>query len=309
MFLHALIVNRRNPARVLTTGLALAAAIGPFVFFYQLSGRLSAQSGTWLDRFGSNLFNLNQFVIPAVVFVAAIVVLGWRWRKLADAERRLVLVGIGVLLALTVWVPSVAPMSFLRYTITAAPIGCMVTAWTLVRGFGARPVLIGLTAALLALTPWASTVLERLAPAPDLRSNGALVRPELSAMIRNVFRTRRDPNQLVVEWLRQHSEPTDEILINYEDLPLMYYLPNPVRGGIAAFRVEDDARTPPAFAIFRQSVSFVHWPVFQREMNRHRWAPVSLKAPDVPWGNNPDPFGQLQDPETARDLLIVRRRD
>jgi hypothetical protein len=200
-------------------------------------------------------------------------------------------------------------MSFLRYTITAAPIGCMVTAWTLVRGFGARPVLIGLTAALLALTPWASTVLERLAPAPDLRSNGALVRPELSAMIRNVFRTRRDPNQLVVEWLRQHSEPTDEILINYEDLPLMYYLPNPVRGGIAAFRVEDDARTPPAFAIFRQSVSFVHWPVFQREMNRHRWAPVSLKAPDVPWGNNPDPFGQLQDPETARDLLIVRRRD
>ena len=37
-----------------------------------------------------------------------------------------------------------------------------------------------------------------------------------------------------------NAAPNDEILINYEDIPLMYYLPNPIRGGISAFRVEDD---------------------------------------------------------------------
>ncbi len=309
MFLYALIVKRRNRTSVLITGLALAAATAPFVFFYRLSGRLSTQSGTWAERFGQNLFNLDHFVIPAVVLAAAIVVLGWRWRRLADAERRLVLVCVGVLLGLTVWVPTVAPMSFLRYVIMAAPIGCLLTAWVLVRGFGPRPALVGIAAAVMAVTPWASTPLQGLAPVPVVRPGGALVRSELAALVRNVFLTRRDPNQRVVEWLRQNAQPTDEVLINYEDLPLMYYLPNPIRGGIASFRAEDDAKTPPRFVILRRSVGFVHWPVFQREIARYRWDVIPLNAPDVMWGNNPDPLGQIQDPDSARDLFIGRRRD
>ena len=309
MFLHALIVKRRNPGTVLISGLGLAAAIAPFVFFYQLSGRLATQSGTWADRFGQTLFNLNQFVIPAVMLATGIVVLVWRWRRLADAERRLVVVSVGLLLTLTVWVPAVAPMSFLRYVIMAAPIGCLLIAWTLVRAFGKRPALAGIAAAVVALTPWASRPLEGLAPAPVMRPGGSLVRPELTALVRGVFRTRRDPNQLVVEWLRQNAQPTDEVLINYEDVPLMYYLPNPIRGGIAAFRAEDDAKTPPRFAILRRSVGFVHWPVFQREIARYKWDMIPLNAPDVMWGNNPDPMGQIQDPGTAPDLLIARRRN
>jgi hypothetical protein len=199
-------------------------------------------------------------------------------------------------------------MSFLRYVILAAPIGCLVMAWSIVRGFGERPALAGMAAAVLAVTPWASMPFDSLAPAPALRSGGTLVKPELTALMRGVFRRRRDPNQLVVEWLRQNAQPTDEILINYEDLPLMYYLPNPIRGGIAAFRAEDDTKTPPKFAILRRSVGFVHWPVFQREVSRYQWDPVPLHAPDVMWGNNPDPYGQIQDPNTTPDLLIARRR-
>ena len=309
MFLHALVVNRGNSRTVLVPGLALAAAIAPFVFFYQLSGRLSTQNMTWHDRFGLNLFNLNQFVIPAIVLAAAMVVLAWRWRILADAERRLIVVSIGLLFALTLWVPTVAPESFLRYVIMAAPIGCLVTAWLLVRAFGSRPVPITIAAAFLAITPWASAPFEHLAPLPVLRPGGVLVKPELRALAYSVFRERKDPNRLVVEWLRQNAKPTDEILINYEDLPLMYYLPNPVRGGVAAFRAEDDAKTPPRFAILRRSVVFVHWPVFQREIARYQWDPASLSAPDVVWGNNPDPFGQIQNPATVKDLYIARRRD
>lgn len=81
------------------------------------------------------------------------------------------------------------------------------------------------------------------------------------------------------------------------------------RGGIAAFRVEDDAKTPPRLVVLRRSVGFVHWPVFLREVQRYNWLPAPLKAPDVIWGNNPDPLGQTQDPTRAQDLFIARRAE
>jgi hypothetical protein len=83
--------------------------------------------------------------------------------------------------------------------------------------------------------------------------------------------------------------PEDEILVNYEDIPLMFYTNNPIRGGIPCFRVEDSRRAPPRFLIYRKSVSFVHIPVFAREIRRYRWRPVHSGAPDIPWGNIPEP--------------------
>jgi hypothetical protein len=62
---------------------------------------------------------------------------------------------------------------------------------------------------------------------------------------------------LVIEWLQKNAAPSDEILINYEDKPMMFYLPNPIRGGVSAFRVEDDAQTPARFVVLRRSVGFV----------------------------------------------------
>ncbi|MEZ4654228.1 MAG: hypothetical protein R3E12_11730 [Candidatus Eisenbacteria bacterium] len=41
--------------------------------------------------------------------------------------------------------------------------------------------------------------------------------------------------------------------------------------------------------VVRRSVPFLHWPVFQREIARYQWAPAPVHAPDVPFGNNPDP--------------------
>jgi hypothetical protein len=58
----------------------------------------------------------------------------------------------------------------------------------------------------------------------------------------------------------------------------------------------------------RHSVDFVDWPLFDREVARYRWQPVPLKAPDVMWGDNPDPMGN-DDPNTAPNLYIARRVD
>lgn len=309
LFLHAAFRFKDRLWQAVIPAVVLAIAVAPFVSYYQLQHRLSVQVGTWSARFGENLSNLNQFVVPIALLVGAASILVIRRRRLAPGEQRVVVLSVAILAALAVWVPSVAPAAFLRYVVMATPLGCFVAAWLFVGLAPVRQPWLGwVGAAVLIATPWFSTPLDVVAPPSRPLVHGVVFRAELSTLIRDVFKPRKDPNRMVVEWLKQHANPTDEILINYEDAPLMYYLPNPIRGGIAAFRAEDDSTTPPAFAVIRRSVPGVHWPVFIREVGRYQWDEVSTGAPDIAWGNNPDPIGKIQDPDVAKELFLARRR-
>jgi hypothetical protein len=249
---------------------------------------------------------MNHYVIPAIALIAAVLLLFRQGRRVAGAERRLVSLSLLILFALLVWVPTAAPVAYVRYVVMAAPAGCIVIAWLVVRGLASwRPIARWATVAILLFTPWLSLPLDPVAQRPVWRPN-VIVRPEFERLLGEVFVPRPDPNRAVVEWLRQHASPGDEILVNYEDAPLMYYLPNPIRGGIAAFRVEDHAKGPPRFAVLRRTVQFVHWPVFMREASRYEWEAVTIDGPDVTWGNNPDPFGLVKDPRAAPALKIGR---
>ncbi|MGB8889641.1 MAG: hypothetical protein WCC87_23155 [Candidatus Korobacteraceae bacterium] len=307
LFVDAFIAQRRQVWRPFLVGVALTAAMAPFIYYFELWRRASKPVGSWSDRFQVNLFNMNEYLVPVLVVLAAIVMLKMRWQTLAETERRLVVIAIAILVAYSLWVPLAVPYSFLRYVIIITPVGCLLAAWVLVRGCEGRIGLAWAGAAVLILTPWLSKPLHPFIQRPPWYRSGAILKPELSTAVTEIFGNRPDPNRLVVEWLRQNSQPGDEILINYEDVPLMFYLPNPIRGGVAAFRVEDDSKSPPEFLILRQSVRFVHWPIFRRELLRYQWQQIPLEAPDVPWGNNPDPMAESQDPDQANSLYIARR--
>jgi len=308
LFLEALVADRRAFRRTLTAGAILAATLLPFIFFYDLWHRGSYAEETWLDRFRLNFFNTNEYVAPFLVVLAAIFMLAANWKSLAAAERRLIAVGCAILVALTLWIPTVTVLSFVRYAIIAVPVGAMLTAWVLVRAFGQRRWLACAAAPVLVFTPWLSLPLRAVVAPPDWWEGSVWYRVELNDARARIFGNQPDPNRLVIDWLRKNAAPSDEILINYEDFPLMYYLPNPIRGGIATFRVEDDAKTPARFLVLRRSVEFVDWPVFYREIARYHWISIPLKAPDVMWGNNPDPLGS-DDPGKAKNLLLARRAD
>jgi hypothetical protein len=81
---HALRADWRSAWKPVTAGLALLGAIVPFLFFYRLSHRQSGLLGTWPHRFHGALFNINEYVVPAVVVLAALVVLAVRWRRLPE---------------------------------------------------------------------------------------------------------------------------------------------------------------------------------------------------------------------------------
>jgi len=243
-----------------------------------------------------------------VILIAAIFLLVSRRRTVPAPEAHLVGLAAGVLGALSLWVATVAPMAFVRYVVMAVPLGCIVAAWVLVQMFGRRPLAMWIGVAILVATPWLSIPLDGWAPTERPSSSFTLIRSEWPTVVKEIFVPRPDPNRAVVDWLRQHAAPTDEILVNYEDVPLMYYLPNPIRGGVTAFRAEDDGHTPPAFAVFRRSVPFVHWPVFYREVARYQWDQIPIDGPDVIWGNNPDPDGKIDNLYTAEKLVVGRRR-
>jgi hypothetical protein len=304
LFLEALTFGRSR-WRTIAAGAILGATLVPFVIFYDLLHRGSTADGTWLERFQLNFFNTNEYVVPALVVLAVVFWLVRDWKSVPEGKRRLVVACCGVIVALMLWIPTVTVSSFLRYVIIAAPVGAMLTGWLLARLPQPYP---WCAAAVLICTPWVGLPLRRIAQPPDWWEGSIWYRVELKDVRDEIFSHQPDPNRLVIDWLRKNAKPTDEILINYEDFPLMYYLPNPIRGGIATFRAEDDAKTPPRFVILRYSVDFVQWPVYQRELARYHWEPVPVKAPDVMWGNNPDPIGD-DDPRKAADLYFARRVD
>ena len=68
--------------------------------------------------------------------------------------------------------------------------------------------------------------------------------------------------------------------------------------------------SPPArFVVLRRSVTFVHWSTYQRALGLATYHPLAVHAPDVPWGNSPDPFGHFgRIPfERVGDLLVLER--
>jgi hypothetical protein len=286
---------------------ALAVTIGPFVYYYELWGRRSEPLGSWDSRFLVNALNMNEYVAPVLILIAAAAILKWRLRSFERQESGLIAMILALLVALALWIPSVSVLAFLRYSIIAVSLGAILTAWVLVRAIRST-YLVCSAAALLIATPFASLPLRPLAP-ESWHVSSLWLRAELLALRDGVFIHEPDPNRLVVEWLQKNATPSDEILINYEDLPLVFYLPNPIRGGISAFRVEDDSKTPPRFVILRRSVSFTHWPIFLRELQRWKWEPVPLNAPDIVWGNNPDPMAQNGNSAQAPFLYAGRRID
>jgi hypothetical protein len=309
LFMDSLLARRRTFRQTVTTGVALTAALAPFIYYFEIWNRRMVPARDRHDILMMSLFNMNEYIVPFLLLAAAAILLAWRWRQVAVAERHAVAIACAVVVVLLPWVPLASPEAFLRYVIMAAPLGALLAGWFFVRACPARFAWIAWVGALVMIvTPWMCIPGHSMAALPD-DYKPRVVREELAILSSEVFGSRPDPNRMTVEWFRRNATPADEILINYEDLPLVFYLPNPIRGGIPAFRAEDDAKTPPTFVVLRRSVDFVHKPVFEREVARYRWTEVPVKIPDVIWGDNPDPMMWQNYPDEMTYLYLARRVD
>ena len=270
----------------------VGASVAPFVFFYEMHGRLKDTVYDWHVIQLMLLSLTNRYLLPFVV-LAALAWLFWRRRGCArPGQWRFLGLCVGILFAQLVWMPAVGPYWFYRYVVDMTPLTCLVMAFVSVR-LVRSSALAFLLGALLLFSPLPSLLVEPLIRPPEryrqlLPEPGLALRKELGIYAETLRADAPDPNRAVVEYLRPRLEPGDEVLINYEDTPLMFYLDNPIRGGIPCFRVEDSG--VPRFAVLRPDVTICHWEVYERSFARHRWRKHEMNVPGVTWGNNPDPL-------------------
>lgn len=317
-----------------TTGAAIGAAVfitvGPWVWYYEIFARLKTTVVTWSDKFFGNLFHMNQFIIPAVVFIAAGVLFACKWRTIHPLPRQLILICLLVLPVSLVWVTTVAPWYFHRYIVLLNPLASLLMAWLFVefgrwiargRKTANEPIATAvLLSAIVVLCPLPSNLVSWMIPLDQLTNHplGMLIRPELAVLNNELCKHQNDPNRTVIEWIKAKALPDDEILVNYEDIPFMFYTDNPIRGGVPCFRVEDRS-SEPRFLVIRRSVPFMHWSVYKREIGRYRqelsqykWKRIPLTAPDIPFGNNPDPdslpiWYLSRNGQVLPDLILAER--
>jgi hypothetical protein len=192
-----------------------------------------------------------------------------------------------------------APFPFYRYILPLTTVSAIVTAYAIVEL--AR--LIPKAKDLRPLVPCAvagATLLFSITNLPSRPAGvvfpelhrleyylSSVVRPEIGLLINDLTEDGEDdPNRAAVEFLRLHLQPGDEILCNYEDKPLIFYLQNSIRGGISCFRVTDAGNV--RFAVYRRSAGF-NDSIYLRELGASKWLAHVTKASDIPWGNFPDP--------------------
>jgi hypothetical protein len=299
-------------------GGVLAGAVAPFVVYYRLLDRHKVAWESWDSRLFTQLFNVNQFVVPLVVLAAVGVMLVRRRNSVGPLEVSILAACAAVVAATPLWAATIGPWHYHRYVVQATPVASLLQAWGIAEAASwasrrretrwLRPAAAWALAAFLALSPAASNAVSGAIPADraDLHGLGTLLRPELSFALETVLGTRPDPNREAIELVMARARPGDEVLVNYEDIPFMFYTDLAVRGGIPAFRVTDRSGPPPRFLVLRPNTHFVHWPVFEAEVRRARWLQFPTSTRSVFWGNNPDPTAQGHAPDLP--IIIVAER-
>ncbi|MBX3413617.1 MAG: glycosyltransferase family 39 protein [Pirellulales bacterium] len=304
--LDALVRRRHSILKTLATFAALAVSIAPWVYYYEILSRVKPTVISLEARELGLFFYFNQFLLP-VVLLPVIVWVVWRARREQSIERRQALgVALAIVASLLLWAPLIVPAPHLRYLIGAAPLACLLMAFTfvelasLVTRRATQPVWRAVVAAALAgfvmFVPWLSNAALVFYPSDYwvVSRVGTWLRAEWITFFQDIGGIERDQNGEVVELLQSRLRPGDEILTNYEDIPLMFYLDRPIRGGLAGFRINDTATPPPRFVVIVESAEFLYSATmsnaFRAAIARHTWREVRNDIPAFRTSNCPDPF-------------------
>lgn len=321
LFTYAWIDRGKSPTSIITTFTLSGLAMLPFFFFYEIHreifDRLKASTVSLPLRFLGETFQVNQYVIPTVVIAFAIYLMPNRNDPSFRSERR-VLEPILLFAAMLIIVQSiVVPYPFHRYIVSLTPLAVIVVAWTLITGAKrlspsvAASSGIALAGALiLIVSPILSSPVSSFLPSKvqPQKGIGLFVRPELAYLKSEILGTTLvDPNRATIEFLKERLKPGDEVLINYEDMPAMFYLDANIRGGAPCFRVGERNGPPPRFVIIRRTAQFFpyQWKVVEKFVNQCRLKQIKAGIPDTPWGNCPDPFINYLELGPPKDEALV----
>ncbi len=114
------------------------------------------------------------------------------------------------------------------------------------------------------------------------------------------------PGPAILKYLKTHSQPEDVIVASYGDLPLKYYLPNRILGGLTG----EDLSTlaPPEWLITR---SYRRKNVDQKLyqwIDQGGYEPIEILAPDTPCEFREEPRAHLFATDRQEKNIVIYRR-
>lgn len=95
------------------------------------------------------------------------------------------------------------------------------------------------------------------------------------------------PNEGLIGYLSEHAKPGQTLLVNYEDLPLMFYTDLRVLGGLSGHGLSDGAQ--PDWVVDRK-----HGPYRDQlaaVVGAGSYERIEILYPDIRWENRPEPGG------------------
>ncbi len=325
--LAAVLLYRREMPLWRSLGLSLLIVL--MVVPGMLLFRLKQQSGMLdLTMLGVNLEhyygNILMFMIPLPVALG----LAWHWREifrgrlsfLKDSQERFILFLVLLILFNTAII-SLVPQREHRYQVHLYPLCAILLGWVILRvgrWHKFSGVLLGL---LLVCTNWLCLVPMYwlgIANRPPTNDFHMLTYPNLSLRLYlgELFSTYPDVNASLISFFNTQGRPGDAILTTYGDLPLQFYTPYKVVGGL-------QWRDPPCGGLPRWVVKrfntgtdrqgllnrseelILRYPRLARE-----YEAIVLPYPDEPYGNRADPYHHhfLPPSEPFPKLTIYRQK-
>lgn len=253
-----------------------------------------------LEKYFGGLF---QYLLPLPIALYLL----WRWRRVfwtragipAEPEERfiffLTLIIVGNIILL-----SPAPQCEHRYLVHLYPLCAIILAWVILRAWRYDKIAGALLGFLLLFTNWLYLVPMdwlRIIDRPPLTDQQMLTYPNLplKLFVTELVSGYPDVNRNLIRFFQTQARPGDLILITYGDLPLQFYTPYQIFGGlqgnIPPYRPPDwvvprwDIRWNRAYQL-HDSEKYIK----ERLSLGSDYQAIHLPFADEIFGNNPDPY-------------------
>ena len=277
-----------------------------------------------LERYFGDLF---QFQVALPLAVGIFIYWGWLFfnrkgqqRLAEDPEVRFTLF-LGLIIIFNILILSLAPQSENRYLVHLYPLCAIITGWIICKIFAYQKFSGVVLALLLLFTNWL-----QILPLPGLpfyyrpvdNNPYMLTYPNipLKLYLSELMHPYPDTNKNLINFFRAHARPGDTILTTYGDLPLQFYTPFKVIGGLEA-RVPPKGK-PPQWMVKRWHTRWNRQYRLNDSENyikrqlRHpeNYETIVLPFEDEAFGDRPDPYFHRFLPEASpmNRLTIYRLR-
>jgi hypothetical protein len=323
----ALLVYRRElPVyRTLFLSVLIVALTLPGLFLFRLQQQSGMLNFTLVPRYLELYFaDLFQFMVPLPVVLGLL----WRWRGAAlcreglpgDPEEKFVMF-LSLIILGNIAIIALVPQRQHRYLLHLYPLCAMLLGWAVIRVYRYQKfsgVLLGL---LLLFTNWLHLVPMDwlgIANRPPRTDFHMLTYPNLplKLYLTELFSSYPDVNQSLIRFFQREGRPGETILVTYGDLPLQFYTPFKVVGGLQ-WRQTPPGDLPPWVVkrcdtrlnreklLSRSEELILHYPRLFQD-----YQAIVLPYPDELFGNRADPYYHHFVPpaEPFTRLVVYRKR-